>query len=905
MFNLLATKLHRPGLPPRRLEREQVLRQLNEGLEAGRQITLVSAPAGFGKTVCVGEWIQSLECPVAWLSLDPPDDDPGRFFTYLMAALQQVEPGIGGEVYPILLAGQLPPREILASTLINDLQSLKDRFLLVLDDFQVIQDGFILEVLQDLLEHLPPPLHLVLVTREEPSLPLARLRANNRLTEIRLADLRFTQAEAEAFLNQAMQLRLSPGDVAALESRTEGWVVGLHLAGLSLRDREDASAFIAGLSGSHRFIFDYLTEEVLARQPQEVQDFLLQTSILERLNGDLCEAVTGRADSRLVLERLYAANLFLSPLDDEGHWYRYHRLFADLLRDRQAALMKSDLPDGHRRASRWYAAAGMIDEAIRHALAAADYELAVSLIENHAMDMLMQWHVKTVDGWMQAIPPEWCARSPRANLAFAWLMLMRGSPEKAAPYLARLGGQFDASGQESMEPSLRARWLALQSMLLNAQGRAQESLQLCRQALEILPPADDQARIMIDLGLANACQQLGDYTRAGEVFQELIRLGQATGNAVSELLGTSALGLLAIQHGQLHFAYDLASAAVGRVERAGSLPPICMSIYGEIAVIHYQWHQLEQAHHFFQRAIQLGVLSGYPDAELFYSVILSRLFQIQGDLEAAARQIRQAVDLMKVQTAAVVREEVISQQVRIHLAEGDPLAAERALKGYGGPFKEGISLSTIEARPSQPSQAVLYISALRILLYRARSELDPAELKPGIALADKLIEAALQGGFVPFALELLQVRAQLHAALGDEFAGRADIRRALELGQPEDYISIFVEEGPVVAAVLDALLAEPRTGKVTPEYIRRIRSAFQLASPPAAPAAPPSGPALLTARELEVLCLMAAGLKYGEIAAKLVVSLNTVRSHVKAIYGKLGVDNRTHAAETGRRMHLF
>jgi LuxR family maltose regulon positive regulatory protein len=905
MPHLLATKLHRPCLPPRRLEREQVLCRLNEGLESGRQITLVSAPAGFGKTVCVGEWIQSLERPVAWLSLDPPDDDPGRFFTYLIAALQQVEPKIGGEVYRILLAGQLPPREILASTLVNDLQSLEPHFLLVLDDFQVIQDRFILQVLEDLLEHLPPPLHLVLVTREEPSLPLARLRANNLLTEVRAADLRFTLVEAETFLNQAMQLRLSPGDVSALESRTEGWVVGLHLAGLSIRDREDPSAFIAGLSGSHRFIFDYLTEEVLARQPQEVQDFLLQTSILERLNGGLCEAVTGRVDSHLLLERLYAANLFLSPLNDEGHWYCYHRLFADLLRDRQAVLMKADLPARHRRASRWYAAAGMIDEAIRHALAAADYELAVSLIENHAMDMLMQWHVKTVDGWMQAIPPEWCARSPRANLAFAWLMLMRGSPEQAAPYLARLGGQFDASGQEKMEPSLQARWLALQSMLLNAQGRAQESLQLCGQALDILPPGDDQARIMIDLGLANACQQLGDYSRAGEVFQELIRLGRATGNAVSEFLGTSALGLLAIQHGQLHFAYDLASVAVERLERAGSLLPLCTSIYGELAVIHYQWHQLDQAHHLFQRAIQLGLLSGYPDAELFYSVILSRLFQIQGDLDAAARQIQKAVDLMKVQAAAVVREEVISQQVRIHLVEGDLLGAERALKGYGGPFKDGISISTVETRSIQPSQAVLLISALRILLYRARSERKPAELKPGIALADRLIDGALQGGFVPFALELLLVRARLHAALGDEFAGRADVLRALELGQPEGYISIFVEEGPAVAFVLDALLAEPGTGKVAPEYIRRIRSAFQLALPPAAPAASPSGPALLTGRELEVLCLMAAGMKYGEIAAKLVISLNTVRSHVKAIYAKLGVDNRSRAVEAGRRMHLF
>ncbi len=828
MFNLLATKLHRPSLPPQRVARPQVIQRLNEGLESGRQIALVSAPAGFGKTLCVSEWIHALELPVTWLSLDPSDDDPGRFFTYLLAALQKVDENIGGEIQKILLAGQLPPGEIISATLINEMQPLEARFVLVLDDFQVIQDRFILQVLENLIDNLPQALVLVLVTREDPSLPLARLRANNQLTEVRAGDLRFTTPETDAYLNQVMKLGLSPGDVAALESRTEGWVVGLHLAGLSIRGRDNPSAFIAGLSGSHRFIFNYLTEEVISRQPEEIQRFLLQTSILDRLNGSLCAAVTGRADSPVLLEQLYAANLFLSPLDDEGNWYCYHQLFADLLRDRRGTLADEDLAEPHRRASRWYAGAGMVSEAIRHALAAADYGMAVNLIESHAMDMLMQWHVKTVDGWMQSIPPEWCANSPRANLSFAWLKLMRGSPEQAAPYLNRLGELFAGPGPEAPDPSIQARWMALQSMLLNAQGQAQASLDLCQQALEILPEGDAQAHIMIDLGLANAYQQRGDYEHAAETFQDLIRLGQATGNAVSELLGISALALLAIQHGQLHFAYELACGGMERVERSGSLPPLCTAIYGEIAVIHYQWHQLDQAHRFFQRAIQLGILSGYSDAELFYSVILSRLFQIQGDLQAADREIRKAVDRMNVQSAVVVREEVISQQVRIHLAQDDLPAAERALKSYGEPFKDGFSFAAVQGQAVQPQLAVLYIAALRILLHRARAERGLADLRPGIALAGSLIEAALQNGYVPFALELLLVRAGLHAALGDEPAGRADVARALELGQPEGYITIFVEEGPALAAVLNDLLERGRTGKVRPEYIRQILAAFQV-----------------------------------------------------------------------------
>ena len=358
--------------------------------------------------------------------------------------------------------------------------------------------------------------------------------------------------------------------------------------------------------------------------------------------------------------------------------------------------------------------------------------------------------------------------------------------------------------------------------------------------------------MMIDLGLANAYQQMGDYEHAGKSSRSSSASARPTDNAVSELLGSSALALLAIQHGQLHFAYELATGGIERVERSGSLPPICMAIYGEIAVIHYQWHQLDQAHLYFQRAIQLGVLSGYSDAELFYSVILSRLFQIQGDLDAADREIQKAVDRMKVQSAVVVREEIISQQVRIHLARGDLLAAERA-PGYGEPFRDDFSFATVSDQAIPPKQAVLYIGALRILLHRARAERGLAELKPGISLAGSLIDAALQDRYVPFALELLLVRAGLHAALGDGPAGRVDVARALELGQPEGYLSIFVEEGPALAAALDDLLERGRTGKVRPEYIRQILAAFQVSPPSPATPGDISVSASLTEREQEVL----------------------------------------------------
>ncbi len=930
MSNLLTTKLNPPVVKLPRIPRPQIYQHLDEGLQSGHPIILVSAPAGFGKTICIIEWLNSINIPATWLSLDAADDDPGRFFAYLVAALQKIDQGICLEIEAVLRAGQLPPAEILLSTLINDIQALEDSFLLIIDDFHVIQDKFTLQIFERLVSNLPPALHLVLITREDPPLPLARLRANGQLTEVRAEDLRFNSSEIHQFLGECMGLSLSQTDIGILEERTEGWAVGLHLAGLSVKGRRNPSDFIASLSGSHRFILSYLTEEVLNRQPTDIQDFLLHTSILDRFSGELCNAVTQRDDSHSLLERLLNANLFLIPLDEEGHWYRYHQLFAELLRDRQNLDLKEKTQELHRRASQWFIQAGMdesnafLDDAIHHALAATDYATAVHLIESHAMDMLMQWHLKTVEGWMRAIPSEWCARSPSANLAFAWTHLMRANHTQALPYLQRLGEMFSdpqiAASIGKEDPTLEAKWLALQSMLLNAQGKSTESVQLCQRALKIAPERGIQVNSMIYLGLANAYQQLDEYDQAVEAYQALIQLGQQADNSVSEMVGISGLALLALQHGQYHFAFELVTQGIRRIEHSGSLPPISTAVYGELAVIHYQWHQLDLAHHYFQRAIQVSTLSGYSDAELYYGVILSRLFQIQGDLEAAAQELQKTVELIQTEAATAVREEFIAQQIRIYLAQGNLARAEATLRGSGFAFDEIFSFPDPESNYKVPifsrdnenrSVWTLYLSALRILLFRAQAEQDLASLQPGIGLADFLIESAQEHRYIPFAIEALLLRAQIYRTLGNHSASQADFAQALALGEPEGLISIFVEEGKPVASALTDLLEQNQPPQGHPDFFKRkpylldILEAFPAAKSAAVRVDRPHRTETLSDRELEVLRLMAQGQKYEEIGKSLYISLNTVRSHVKAIYGKLGVNNRIKAIELAHKLQII
>lgn len=932
---LLGTKLHRPALPAKWIKRPHLSERLNEGLQLGRRLTLVSAPAGFGKTTCVCGWIEGLEGrQAAWLSLDAADDDPGRFFAYFVAALQVVDGRLGRALGGVLSAGQLPTTDVISATLINDIWTLEAPLVLVLDDFHVIQNRFILQALETMLTNWPQPLHLVVVTREDPPLPLARLRANNQLTEIRARELRFSGQDIERFLKTVMDLSLSPADIGVLEMKTEGWIAGVQLAGLSAREEAEPARFIAGLRGSHRFVLSYLTEQVLDQQPQEVRQFLLQTSLLDRLNGELCDAVTGRTDSQSLLEQLLRANLFLISLDDEGGWYRYHHLFADLLRELRTTLQKEETVAHHLRACRWYATQEntrpeervmFAAEAIRHALAGKDYTMAVQLLESHALSLIMQGYAKSVNGWLEMLPPGRQRRSPRTELAFAWMHLLRGAYAQAAPYLERAQTGFEGGGDSPVVEegrALRAEWLVMKALLLLMEGKAEKSISLAQEALALTPETDGRLRSLAHWAVGSGRQLMGAYDEAASAYEMAMRQGRAAENAVAEMMAVSGLAQMALEQGRLHEAFAVSSEAVARVERSDVLPPISAVAYGALAQVSYEWSEVEEAQCYARRALELSRLGGFNSGRAFCRVLLSRLHQLEGELDRAEREIEKAVALVQGNVPDYIRQEVAAQGVRVSLAQ-DRLAAARAiLQAHGFSFRDRFTF------PDLPDEGhlthalgLLYNSSLRVLLFVARLQKDGAGLAPGIQLAERLIGGARHGKHLLVELEALLLRAQMYAALsGSErnlLASRADYVSALKLGQSQGFIGVFLDQGPVVVEALADLLKQERLGNLEAEYVTRILAAFGRLQTPAsaqgevagADAVSFAGPETLveplTARELEVLQLMAGGLSYKEIAKELFISLNTVRFHVKGIYGKLNANKRAQAVEAARQLHIL
>jgi LuxR family maltose regulon positive regulatory protein len=889
---LLATKLFVPRLRPNLVVRPRLVARLDAAL--GSPLALISAPAGFGKTTLVSAWVRGLQQPAAWLALDEADNDPTRFLRYLIAAFQQIDGTIGRSVSAALETSAPPAPGVVVAALVNDLLRVPGDFVLVLDDCQVLDDVGVDEAIRTLVAHQPPQLHLVLATREDPQLPLARLRARGQLVELRAQDLRFTPDESARFLAEVMGLRLAHSAVAALDAQIEGWVAGLQLAALSLQGRPEPEQLIAELTGNHHFILRYLTEEVLRQVPPDIQTFLLETSVLGRLSGPLCDAVTGRGDSEELLEALYSSNVFVVPLDEEHRWYRYHPLFADLLRSQLQRARPQDVAALHLRASTWHERQGAATEAIEHVLAAGDYPHAVRLLEIHARSVVLQGYAQTIESWLRRLPAEWRVAGPHVSLAFAWSLLLRGRLPEIEPYLAVAEAAAGQPDQADTGNSVAAESLALRAGLVSLRGDTARGCELAAAAVARAPAGDTYVQGMTRFALGTALNYAGRGDEAIATYQEALPLCRESNNAVASMLIVSNLMVLTIAQGRLRAAAELCQSVLAGPGQAGvQSSPALASVSGGYSEVLYAWGKLDAAGRQAESSLDLAQRGGHVAAVAYIRVVLARILQARGDLAGATAMLQPALELRNRGMPAWVAPQVVAQQAMLALAHDDEATAAALLE------EAGVGSDA----PLHHTREILFTAYLRLLLHQARTQPRGLHLDEAVQVAGRILAAAEPAGRMGCVLETLVLRALVHHLRGDIARALDDLQRALRLAEPEGYVQLFVNEG----AALAPLLRAARERGTTPAYVARLLAAFPTAATAALP--PPqlveSLPEPLTERELEVLRLMATGLTYDEVAQRLVVSLNTVRFHVKGVYGKLGVDRRMAAIERATALGIL
>ncbi|MBN1979278.1 MAG: LuxR family transcriptional regulator [Anaerolineae bacterium] len=915
----MTTKLYIPPPRPDLVPRPRLVERLNKGLRLGRKLTLITAPAGFGKTTLLSEWVAGLERPVAWLSLDESDSDPLRVSTYLVSALRTL-PGIErlpaplGESFLAIVSAQLEARggvlliEEMLGSLINEIATLPP-FVLVLDDYHLVEYEHTHDGVAFLLDHLPPPMHVVIASRAEPPLPVARLRAHGQLTELNADDLRFTFDEAAALLEQAAGLSLTAENVARLATHTEGWIAGLQMAslalqGLTLREsssaRETTSAFIAAFTGGDRYIMDYLVEEVLRRQPEAVQAFLLQTSVLERLTASLCDAVTGLAGSQAMLEKLERNNLFIFPLDNRRQWYRYHHLFAELLRRQMAA---RDLAVLHRRAAEWYEANGLAAEAIDHALKASDLGRAVRLIEQNALEMLRRNEMDNLLKWLEALDQDALQSQPFLCIVRAWIAISRGQFDEAGGWaqaaeaaLAKDGWQrdyLDAQGATR-------RWMQgnIDAVRSTAAGGA-ERIPLARRALENLPDDDVLLRSVIALNLGEAYAGHDDVAAARQAFLDAIDIGQRGGNIISTLAAMSGLGELRARLGDLHGAVDVGQQAVqlGIVEsKPGGHPvPASGNAHRLLAECFYEWNDLDAALHHATEAVECCRRWGHFTNLVVAYLTLARVQQMRGDApgvgqtmaatkrlieNAAARARRTSMPVLE-KEAGWMAELAETAQANLWLLQGNLDAAAQWMRRW------------IEERDVPEDAPLPYLVHPRLLFAQCRYD-------EALLLLEHALQRAQARQRIADAIHISSLQAHVFYARGEADRALISLERALQLAEPGGYIRAFVDQGDSMEALLRRIHSSE---VVAPDTVAAILAAFHGASERGV--ASDELPEPLSDREMEVLRLIAAQMSNQEIADALVISVNTVKTHIRRLYGKLGVSSRLAAVERGRALGLL
>ncbi|MBE7434581.1 MAG: helix-turn-helix transcriptional regulator [Anaerolineales bacterium] len=908
--SVLATKFFIPLLPPKVVARSRLVKQLSDGLTTGHKLTLISAPAGFGKSTLVSEWIVNCGQQAAWLSLDENDNDPVRFLIYVISALQKISPNLGAGLLDALQSPQSPPIETVSTALLNEITILSNNFILVLDDYHLTDSKSVDDALTFLIDNLPPQMHLVITTREDPALPTPRLRARNQLTEIRASDLRFTPSEAVEFLNQVMGLNLTEEEVAALDKRTEGWIAGLQLAALSMKGQQDVHGFIQAFAGDHRYIVDYLVEEVLRRQPEPVRNFLLQTSILERLNGPLCDAVTIQPGSKSKLEQLQRGNLFLIPLDDKREWYRYHHLFADVLRMHLTTEQPEQVSTLHRRASEWCEKNNLTTEAIHHALVGADFERAAGLIELTAPVMRMNRQEAMLLSWMKSLPEEIFQYRPMLSIEYVGALLSNGKIEGVEVLLQNAERWLDTMKEEHGQASemvivredgfvqLPGAIAMYRAGLAVSAGNVPDTMKYAQQVLDLTPEDDDIVRGAAAALMGLASWTAGNLDAAYQSFADGMAHLQKAGHISDAIGGSVYLADIRIVQGRLYDAMHIYKRGLQlAAEHGTSKIRGTADMYVGLSELELERNNLNIAIQHLSKTKEQGEHTGFPQYPFRWRVAMAGIQENQGNIDDALQLLDEAEHRYTADFSPNVRP-IPAIKVRVWIKQGE---LDRAIN-----WARERKLS-IEEEPSYLREFE-QITFARILLSKYQREHVENSLKEAIGLLDRLLKAAEAGGRNGSVIEILVLQALAYQLQEDMSAALSSLEHALKLAESEGYIRMFVDEG----ADMETILREVAARKIMPEYTSKLLAAFEAErkgigeeTPPSAE--PVSGSLIepLSQRELDILRLFKTELSGPEIAQELVIALSTVRTHIKSIYNKLNVNNRRAAVKRAIELGLI
>lgn len=899
---LIATKLYVPTLRRGLVERPRLLESVRRSADS--RLTLLSAPAGFGKTTLLADWLH--EAPgvdrcVAWLSLDAADSAPATFWTYVVAALQGALPGIGSGALELI--GSSPAvTEPALTELLNDLAAAPREVWLVLDDYHLVDSHEVGRAMAFLVEHLPPNVHVVLSTRADPDLPLSRWRVRGEVVEIRAADLRFTSAEAAAYLNDATGLRLTAADVETLEERTEGWIAALQLAALSIRGREDVSSFIARFAGTDRYVVDYLVEEVLAHQSEPVREFLLRSSVLDRFTGPLCDAVVGRDDGRDLLLGLERANLFLVPLDDRREWFRYHHLFADVLRARMLAEQPDLVPLLHDRASRWFESHDRVQDAVRHALAARDVDRAVHLMELAAPTIRRDRQDQVMLGWLKQLPDDAVRRSPVLSVFYGYMLMVSGNSEAAEPFFDAAERAMATVAEGSAPPwartdelrTLPATIAIYRASLAQARGDTAGTAEHARRALALAGPDDHLARGGAAGFLGLAAWARGDVSSALETFAQAVASLHAGGNLVDELTSTVVLADMWLTAGRPGTARRLYDRALHVAQTPGA--PVLRAIpdlHVGLSELDYEAGDLEGARRRLETAAAFDEHASLTESRYRWFVAMGRVAGAEGDPEQALDFLDQAERVYLHGFFPDVRP-IAAMKARVLITQGELTRAADWARDRGVAATDEVGYL----------REFDHLTLVRLILAQHREQPDPDALRQAEHLLTRLREAAETSGRAGSLAEITMLTALAQDARGQ----RQQALRSLgdtwaQMSEPDAWARLFLDEGdPMTALLRDAARQGPAR-----DHARRLLGlevSGDVGTPgPGRPASSVTEP--LSERERQVLRLLESELTGPQIARELFVTLNTLRSHTKRIFTKLDVTSRRAAVRLARERGLL